>query len=399
MRKTIVVLLSVFFSSGIYAGGGSSYSSSTFGLVEYRPNARSVAMGGINLAVPSASSVNLYNPATLIGITTTRFDGGIFIEADQARNGVAQANSSTANINQACLAIPFGNRFAAAFSLSRLTRVDYDYHTVSHNLNDQGYTSVLEGTGGTQQLAFTFAGKINSHWTAGASANYVFGTVNRDWHLTWISPDNQATLDSRAEHIHGLRWTVGALYDQGNFRLGGFMTLSNRFKKDITVTGASGDTSYNSYQTTSFPIQIGLGGMYAISKDYSAGMDVIYTGWHRITSFDATQRNRNTARIGLGVEKAPRSSLSAGFFGKASYRAGFYFQNLYATNASGNFASEYFATFGMGIPFNKGKSMFDIGVEMGVRGSVAENRVQDRILRFTLSVSGGERWFQNRRKR
>ncbi len=397
MRKLVLIL--IVFSSEIYAGGGSSYSSSTFGLADYRPNARAIGMGGIILAVPSATSINLYNPATLIGITMTRFEGSIFIEASQARNGITTANSSTANINQASFAIPFGSKLAAALSLSRFARVGYKYHTASKTFDGFSYVEKFEGQGGIQQLSFTFAAKISAHWTIGASTQYAFGTIARNWRIAWDSEEFSGTDDSREEHVRGLRWVMGGLYEQDKLHVGGFIALSNRFQNDVTVTGISGDTSYHANRKALFPLEIGLGGTYAIVKEYSVGLDIIYTGWHRINSYDPNQKNRNTLRIGAGAEKAPAASLSAGFFGKASYRAGFYIQNLYAANASRNFASEYFATFGMGFPFNKGKSTLDVGVEMGFRGSVDANRVQDRILRFTLSVSGGERWFQNRKKR
>jgi long-subunit fatty acid transport protein len=356
-------------------------------------------MGGINFAVPSGASVNMYNPATLIGITMTRFDGSIFIESNLARNGSTSAYSSTANVNQLSLAIPLGSNFAVGLGLSRVARVDYKYHTTEKSFHGFSYFEIFQGDGGIQKLNLTFAGKINSHWTAGASAQYLFGTVNRNWRISWNSPDFANTDDSREEHVHGVRWSVGGLYQRDRYRIGAFIALSSQFKNNLIVTGIAGDTSYAANRKTGFPAEIGLGGMVAIGKEYSVGMDILYTGWHSITSFDSTQKNRNTMRIGLGAEKAPSSSLSAGFFGKASYRAGFYYQNLYATNASGKFGNEYFATLGMGIPFNKGKSMLDLGIEMGLRGSIAVNSVQDRILRFTLSVSGGERWFQNRRKR
>ncbi len=397
--KTILSLMSILFLalSPILAGG-SSYSSSKYGLWEYKPNTRALGMGGSSIAWPSNATINLQNPAALYGVSMTRYEMNFYFEGNEASTGGIQRYSDRTTINHMAFAIPIGKNFATAINLSRLTAVGYEYSLPSTSAHDGlAYTQRLSGEGGVQQLGFTNAYRINSDWTVGFSVQYIFGTIKRFWELKWSTDQYLNTNDRFEENIHGSRYVGGAIFQKDAFRYGAYYAISSGFGSDNRVVGVYGDTGVAFTKSLQFPNEIGFGATYAIGSKYTVGGDLIYSTWGEAS--ELTTKNRDTWRLSSGVEMQPAQGLNLKWFQKNSYRIGAYYQTLYVGHSGGNYANEYFGTLGIGIPFNKGKNSLDVAFEFGQRGNIATNNVRDRVYRLTFSVTGGEKWFLNRQKR
>lgn len=378
--------------------GGSSYSYATYGLVEYRPNIRALGMGGVNIAVPSSYTINYNNPAGLMGLQMTRFEGSFYYEGVTASNSARSVFSSSVNLNHIAFAIPFGKNLAASFSLARYSKVEYDYRSQS-DFQGVGYSENFIGEGGLRQMSFSAAGKINRQCTVGLSAQYMLGTIKRNWQVNWDSDEYSGTSDKRTEHFGGLRWVAGGIYEYQRYHFGAYIALSKDMTKKTIQIDAIGDTIEYNYGQSASPLEIGVGATVDLNKRYVLGMDLIYFGWNSVKPFTSSQDNRNAMRLSMGAERKPSLTLSSPFYDKWYYRGGFYFQNMYASGAQGKFSNEYFLTAGFGVPFNKEKNVLDITFELGQRGSISESVVRDRIFRINFSLSGGERWFQNRQRR
>ncbi|MCK6543222.1 hypothetical protein L6Q79_11135 [bacterium] len=402
MRYTAILALMILVNLAPPAAypGGSSYSATTYGLYEYKPNPRSLGMGGAGLAIPSYYTLNMQNPATLLGIPMTRFELNMFAEWNQASNGAAKNFSNRATINHVAFAFPFGKTLVAAINLSRVTNVNYEFSTPNLIFEGEKYTETLIGTGGLQQLAFTGAGKINPKWTIGASLQYLFGTIKREWGINYNSDELVDTRDVRHQNMSGGRLVIGGLYqhnEQWNF--GGFLSMAGKISSDVRVVGTYRDTTVSYEQSLNYPTEIGFGASYRWTKRYLLATDIVYGTWGSVKEFSPTQKNRNTVRWSGGVERQPSNAFSAPWWDKNYYRFGLMINNLYATNTTGNHASEIMFTLGIGMPFNRERSSFDLSLEAGQRGQIADNKVRDRVYRLTLSFTGGERWFLNRQKR
>jgi len=398
-RLSLFCPAALFLSAISLFAGGSSYSSVGFGLPQPAYNTRGLGMGGVELAVPSFGSINTHNPATLMGIKMTRFDANLFIEGTGAKTATNSAYTSTSNIGRMAFAIPFGKILAASLNISRMTRVNYDFTQSTTSPQGVPYRQKYVGDGGLQALDFTVAGRIDTSIAVGFTAEYLFGTINRSWELDWNSTDFTNTDDRTESHTKGLRWTLGGLFQKEKFNVGAYVTISNTLTNDVVLISAGTDTTAKATHRVKFPFEYGLGGLYKFGDGYAVGSDLVYTTWGK-AAFDGVDLDfRNTLKLAWGVEKSPSKELSTSWYQRLFYRAGFYVQNLYGRNASGRYTSEYFFTTGVGVPFNRDKNTFDFAFEVGRRGSVSQNKVQDTVFRFTLAISGGERWFQNRKKR
>lgn len=354
-------------------------------------------MGGIFIAMPSGSYVNYYNPAGLIGLDMVRFDGLVFYEGLGVSNGTRSAFSSTTNVGQAIIGIPFGSRLAASMTLYRFSRVDYDYVFEDGSFQGQTYRERLQGDGGIQGLSLSAAYRIDDRWSAGLSGHYMFGTINRRWNVNWDDGAFVDTRDRLEEHIQGARWTFGVLHRSAKFSAGAFASTSATFSNDVTGYSALEDTTAIANRDMKFPFEVGFGGMMEVKPGYLAGLDVTYGAWNGAGL--TGDKFRNAWRVGVGAERKGSSNILASLLRRADYRLGFYVQNLYQRNAVGKFANEAFVTAGVGLPFAKGRHSVDLAFEFGKRGSVGETQVRDFVYRFVLSISAGEKWFQKRRRR
>lgn len=399
MRSLFLSLISaVTLMPGALTAGGSSYSYATYGMVEYRPNIRALGMGGVAIAVPSSYSINYSNPAGIMGLSMTRFEGSLYFEGLTTSNGSRSAYSNSLNMNHIAFAIPFGKNLAAAFSLARYSKVEYNYKT-SAQFQDISYDEKFVGDGGLRQVSFVVAGRVSKQWTLGVSAQYMIGSIQRNWQVIWNSDEFSNTSDNRTEHFGGLRWVAGGIYEYQKYHFGAYVALSTDMTRKILQTDALGDTLLQSYGESPSPFELGLGATYDLNKRYLLGMDLVYSGWNSVEAFTSNQNNRNAVRVSLGAERKPSTAISSPYFDKWYYRGGFYFQNMYASGAEGKYSNEYFLTAGFGMPFNKERNVIDVTFELGQRGSVSASSVRDRIYRINISISGGERWFQNRQRR
>ncbi|HEX8385468.1 MAG TPA: hypothetical protein VF576_04750, partial [Rubricoccaceae bacterium] len=117
-------------------------------------------------------------------------------------------------------------------------------------------------------------------------------------------------------------------------------------------------------------------------------------GYDEATELDELQ---DRFRVGGGVEVLPAGrSRNAGFLARTSYRLGAYGERgLYAP--SGESVSTMALTGGVSVPNRLSGARFDLGFEVGTRGSTEGALVRDVFARGSLTLNFGERWFVRRR--
>jgi hypothetical protein len=143
---------------------------------------------------------------------------------------------------------------------------------------------------------------------------------------------------------------------------------------------------------------------------YKIGFDFRYQPWSRYKGFEDNETSKlsNSWRLGFGGEIIPNINKYNKFFSKLKYRAGFYYSktNISIRNTDVN---EFGIDFGVGIPmFNRYSSTegfmqsyitypFNIGVQIGKRGTTKDNLVQENFVRFRIGFSLNDKWFVKRK--
>jgi len=148
------------------------------------------------------------------------------------------------------------------------------------------------------------------------------------------------------------------------------------------------------------------------SKDYKfkIGADFRYQTWKNYTGFEsnAASELNNSWRIAVGGEILPNIKKYNKLFSKLKYRAGFYYSKT-NINIRNNDIKEFGIDFGVGIPmlsrFTNDEGFmqsyitypFNIGFQIGKRGTTADNLIQESFVRFRLGFSLNDKWFVKRK--
>jgi hypothetical protein len=81
---------------------------------------------------------------------------------------------------------------------------------------------------------------------------------------------------------------------------------------------------------------------------------------------------------------------------RLAFRLGASYQPYFAKDASGNDIHELMLTMGIGWPMFLNVAQIDLAVQVGRRGSLETNDFSEKLIRVSLSLTGGEKWFVRR---
>jgi hypothetical protein len=147
-------------------------------------------------------------------------------------------------------------------------------------------------------------------------------------------------------------------------------------------------------------------------RDYKfkVGVDFRYQAWSQYEGYEANAASEldDSWRLGLGAEVIPNIKKYNKFFSKLKYRAGFYYSktNISIRNQDIN---EFGIDFGIGVPmFNRFSGdegfmqsyityPFNIGFQIGRRGTTNDNLIQENFVRLRLGFSLNDKWFVKRK--
>ena len=161
-----------------------------------------------------------------------------------------------------------------------------------------------------------------------------------------------------------------------------------------TQKSLSVEKTIEEYRDLRLPLAAALGMAIKFSSRFMIGGDIDYQNWQ-----DGYELNgqripgiQNSFRIGAGLERGPTSDRFASYFQKMTLRAGAFYGQL--NNLSdGNPVNEYGLTFGLGLPIIVNRNQIDISAEVGQRGDVNLNFIEEMFFRIGFSVSTNELWF------
>ncbi|MCG8604747.1 hypothetical protein MJD09_07095, partial [bacterium] len=138
------------------------------------------------------------------------------------------------------------------------------------------------------------------------------------------------------------------------------------------------------------PVTIGFGTSVRVFDKLLVGADYLRQNWSGVES---TSYVNDSQRLGVGVEYFPGGSRLDSYWSKVAYRAGFYYKDMGLEDPLGEKVTEFLGSLGLGLPVKWSAARIDLALEAGRRGSMSKNPFRENIIRFTATVSVGERWF------
>lgn len=395
------------------------------------------SMGGAGVAMRTASTINLLNPASYsVALPkSAMFDFGMegaTYGTTQNVNGVEETGRfSTFNFHDIAVQLPVAKKLGMALSVTPYSSVGYQYESNNWLYAEDGNTdsqplgkvlTTTEGSGEVTEVKLGMGWEPFKNFSIGVAAQYYWGSVERIIDQNIYAILDPSTISSPYVYdeytISQIKGQIGAQWNIINkSRKSLIIGATYDFGGDLkpqhirTVSGSMSTSDVSQVDTTNIylvkPNQLTVGVSYQGQKVIAVA-DYSRQNWdtnnehteYSIKGIVVEYNNINIFRAGL--EYTPNRRDVRHYHRRISYRTGFRHSGHYLTY-SGETLNEYYITAGAGFPINTiGISKIDLGFEWGSIGSTGIisgtdiGLVRERVFRFSIGVTmfGSDYWFQ-----
>jgi len=434
IKKLVLVFIALFaIQSHAQETTASPYSFYGIGALKFKGSVENVSMGGLSIYKDSIH-VNFRNPATYGGNNLKSFNN----ESRPVKFTIAGSHTSTnlktnaskdrvssSTFDYLALSVPLG-KLGFGFGLLPYTAVGYRLETI----NDAGNLDTrFRGEGGLNKAFLSFGYQITDGLSVGVDTNYNFGNIkNNTIEFRYNNEGEPLQTQSRETNrsdLSGINFNFGLHYQRmitNKLELQSAFTFSpssdinsinERSFSSITFGGTGGElpvntievdlgssgldeTSLNLPSRTSFGVGLGqprkwFAGLETTIQNTSEFSNILYenTG---TTFVDATIYS-------FGGFYIPKYNSFTSYWKRVVYRGGLRFENT-GLQIQNKAIKEFGISFGVGLPVGTSRNPFsntNIGIEIGKRGTTNANLVQENFLKFNISLSLNDRWFQKRK--
>jgi len=428
MIRALAIVLFATFTLQLYGQQGTSspYSFYGIGTLKFKGTVENKSMGGLSIYMDSIH-VNLRNPAGLVGPNLKSFNeesrpvkfavGGSYSSINlKADSG--SANTSATSFDYLTLSMPVG-KFGIGFGLLPFTSVGYKLESIENDLVKNWY----RGEGGLNKTFLGIGYQVTKGLSIGVNASYNFGNVkNSVIEFVYDEENNPVQYQSRENNrsdLSGLNYNMGlSFHTMLNDKLelmSGFtyapestLTSNNTRSFSTIVIGSSGqefvvntidaDLEGDDLEKTdlTLPSRISFGAGLGQPRIWFIGAEYTYQNTKKFSNPIFSVDNStfvNASNISVGGFVVPDYNSFSSYWKRATYRAGFHFENT-GLEINSETIKEFGISFGVGLPVGNVFSNANLGFEIGKRGTTNQNLIQENFFNLNISLSLNDRWFQ-----
>lgn len=386
----LILILSFMFGS---AQAQSFYSSKGIGLVNYFVSGQSVGMGGVGLAYSDNLTVNYLNPAALVSLPLTFISGNLSHQSVGLKGDTTSASLSNTNVSGFQFVIPIKtNVVAMALGLNPYSTIEYHFASEGLLEDEVQYIEIVEGDGGINTGTFSLAFRPFQKLQLGVTGIFYFGNLRHIWRVLFNSNDHINTQDEVKQNFTAGNVRFGFQYHVvPGWTIGGVFTPSVTLDANNSVT-LKGIKRFQDFPDSDveIPWVLGVGTTVNLGKKFLVGADYYMQKW---SESNLNGFVHDSKRIGAGIEYSAKGDRNSSYFNRVAYRAGFFYRDLGLEDPVGQKVTEFFGTAGLGLPIKWSAARIDLALEVGRRGSTTDNPYQENVVRFSATITAGEKWF------
>jgi long-subunit fatty acid transport protein len=412
MIKKIIVSICLLFAIGAMAqqGSASPYSFYGIGDVKFKGTAEAAAMGGIGV-FPDSIHLNLQNPAsyTSLKLTTLAF-GGTYSNSNLRTNTQSEKARRT-TLDYIALGIPMG-KFGATIGLMPTSYVGYKNQSMVQN------TEIRRsfGKGGVNKAFLGLAYKLTSKLSIGADLGYNFGQIETK-DILFLNNIQYGSREINTSNLSGLTVNTGLMYNSKikkkydfygslvysphanlnltNYRKTALIVYSQDIEQETIVPGSEIEDSNNNDKSIKLPSKLAIGTGFGQDRKWLIGAEITWLQTSSLSNrFNDISKGKfeNARRYVIGGYFVPKYNSFNSYFERITYRGGFRYENtgLVINNKSVN---DMAVSAGFGLPVGGRLSNVNFGIEVGKKGTKANDLIEDKYINFTLSFSLSDKWF------
>ena len=395
----------------------SPYSYLGMGEIQGSENATQMMMGGIGVSNSNGIYTNVVNPALLARNRWTNLEVGINTEYKTLQDTRQKQSVFGGNYQSLNLTLPVSSRWTVSVGIRPHSAVEYETRSY-RRLNLLGVDSLIysyKGSGGVSKVSISNGVRVFKEFYVGLQMDYLFGQVNRNVSTQNMSDGQyykvqledltsysdfqfKAGFAYRAKLKTDLFLNVGATLDLNS-------TLNSEQIKRFATMDLSGLTVINSdtlEKSKRFVQQIPVGKRFGLSIEKAAkwmvGVDYTYTDWTKVSN----NLGRSSAlpvshKVSMGGEYTPDIESISSFIKRTTYRMGMSYEKTpYDFLGNGNYAVDKHLSFGVALPL-RNLSFLNLAYQVGRRGVISDNGMEEQYHRLTLGLTFSDLWFQKQK--
>lgn len=389
----------------------------------YLPQNR--AMGNLAFGISSMGAyhnVNVSNPASYSQIRLTTFDVGAYTNLQSLNKGSISEKNFNAALDHFMLAVPVTKKSAVSFGLLPYSNLGYQF-TNNGLVDTFSVEQIYGGEGGLSKAYLGYGFALGKNLSFGVNMSYIFGNL-KETRSTEFSKYN-GFLNSRTENnngVGGLNFDFGAQYIAAINKTtkltigyaGGVKTqlnttntvLSTRYtvtipdltKPDIFEENRADTTLFKDEVAGNLTLPSNHNFGFSIEKlnKWLIGADIRLANWSQFSNNGSNQNLNNTFGFSVGGQITPDINAVTNYFKLIDYRLGLNYDKTYV-NINNQDIDVKSLNFGMGFPLVSSRSAFykfNFTTELGRRGTLKSNLVQENFVNFYVGFTINDRWFQ-----
>lgn len=400
-RTSILILAAL---SALPVGGAraeSIFGLSFFGAPMPAGDARVAGRGGMGLAYRDSLSPSVLQATQLpdlvrvtVGVTNLYERRGSEDEFGSLTRWKLMTPTLRAGFplfGRAGLGLGFGARRATQWTLQRPLTEGSDDLEIIEREGTQFDVPVLLGI------------RLHEKVVVGTGLHLERGTVRVRYLIDLATPGETDPSETREDVFDGIAPEFSiALHDLGPVSIAGHYVAGYDADVSVEQRGVALSNRENSTRTDQMPARWGVGARIALTGNWSAGADYAVEKWSEYEGrtfvydergvFDpegtpATLQDEVEWRIGF-----ERESEKIGLRTTTPLRFGFHTRRWHY-QLRGNDLTEWGVTVGSGITLRAGWARTDFAIGYSRIGDTGDHGAAESVLRFSLSVAGGERWY------
>jgi hypothetical protein len=411
-----------FLTSGYFLQaqsiGNSPYASFGIGDVKYDNTVDINAMGGISTAYISdfTNSYNFTNPAANLNMELTSIkveatNENNFFKTDVNNTKVTKHSTYLSNLS---IAFPFSKNIKLGLGFQPYSSKNYTFISTSTN-NDITTISRFTGAGTVSTVQAGLSYQITPGVALGLRSNFYFGNLYNTEEIT----NSDATLVNGFEtknKIKSFDFTLGSVYqkklkDDHKFTLGATYTFgatgnTTTYYKNSTyfydsVGNLQDELIINDNlqkENNLFPMRASLGAGYGKDSKWFLSGQIDYKQGQSVLFLGQNFQYKDSYKASVGGWYLPNLNNFRNYFERITYRYGAYYEkgNLYL---NGKNINEFAVTGGVTVPFGgkvNAASSLDLGIEVGKRGTIQNNLINQTFFNLKIGINFADKWFQKR---
>lgn len=395
---------------------GSFYSLFGIGFPVETNTSRELSMGISGISLDNSQSNGLHNPALWGTNAFSTASTGFSFSKILSKDNTAESKNTALQAGYLQVTFPiYREKLGISASMYPVTRSNYRFFSTSSLLNEQNetvdYASDAYGTGGINKFEVGFGWSINKYISIGYAPSLVFLSQNNSRELFF--DDGSFTtnvIDSRItgsefSHKFGLLASLPTIFSsKDRLSFGATAILPVEIDTDESILSTRQVNNLvrevtlddNISGGAKLPLELNSGFTYYPSNFFNVSLEGKFQQWgdtdSNLNTSNETFELSDRYKLGLGTEYHAYRNNSDSFFSNFRYNAGVAYDSGHLKTDQENINTLWFSA-GLGIISPFSNSTIDLSARYGLRGTTANDLIQERIWSFNISVNLTELMF------